>query len=195
MHLAAVSTHPIQYLSPLYRVLSQDVATFSVAYLGQPQPEGYLDSGFGRRIRWDVSLRSDADDVYFGVPDVLSGPSIRDLWVIYRQALDWLRTIQPDVLLVPGWTPVYLPVVVAAGQLSVGLICRPEARPAQGGFLRQMGHEFVVRRFLRQMDAVAAIGTLARDELLRLGGEISGHLPQSSTRSTTNGGRSAAPRQ
>src|SRR6266480_2212820 len=55
--LAILNTHPIQYFAPLYRRLAQEPdLDLTVYFCSRQGAEEYLDAGFGKRLKWDVSL-------------------------------------------------------------------------------------------------------------------------------------------
>jgi hypothetical protein len=55
--LAVITSHPIQYFSPLYRRLAQEPAIdLTVYYCSQRGAVEYLDPGFGKRFSWDIPL-------------------------------------------------------------------------------------------------------------------------------------------
>jgi hypothetical protein len=56
LRLAILSSHPIQYFSPLYRALTQSDVDVTVFYLCRQGLEQYKDVGFKQTIQWDVPL-------------------------------------------------------------------------------------------------------------------------------------------
>jgi glycosyltransferase involved in cell wall biosynthesis len=56
--LAIVSTHPIQYYSPVFRALAaSDQIELRVFYTwSQAAADGLFDSGFGTEVKWDIPL-------------------------------------------------------------------------------------------------------------------------------------------
>lgn len=52
-----VSTHPVQYASPIFRLLAQDPRVESqVAYCSLQGAEGQIDPDFGIEVKWDIPL-------------------------------------------------------------------------------------------------------------------------------------------
>jgi hypothetical protein len=52
-----VSSHPVQYASPIFRVLAKDSRIeILVAYCGMQGAESSVDPGFGVEVKWDVPL-------------------------------------------------------------------------------------------------------------------------------------------
>ncbi|SEF02936.1 Glycosyl transferase 4-like domain-containing protein [Rhizobiales bacterium GAS188] len=55
--LAILSSHPIQYFAPLYRRLAREAnIEMIVYYCDKGSTEAAFDPGFGRMIKWDLSL-------------------------------------------------------------------------------------------------------------------------------------------
>ena len=55
--LAIVTTHPIQYNAPLFKVLAlSDVMDIKVFYTWSQAKESVKDVEFGRKIVWDIPL-------------------------------------------------------------------------------------------------------------------------------------------
>jgi glycosyltransferase involved in cell wall biosynthesis len=172
--LGVLSTHLIQYFSPLYRHLAKRVAAFEVGYFRQVEqkkgPVPVFDPTFGRTVAWDVDLVSGYDFVSFGLPNAPFSYSAADLVHLARGVAAWQGRFRPDVAVLPGWT---LPDVTAAEILhrqGVRLVFRPEGRVPRGGTLGvRFARDVWCRSVLRLASAGACVGMAARDELLRLG--------------------------
>lgn len=102
--LAIVSTHPIQYYSPVFRALAQsqrlDVRVF---YTWSQSAQGSVyDSGFGTSVEWDLPLLEGYD--YRFVDNVAKNPGPHHFRGLVTPTLakviqDW----QPDAVLVYTW--------------------------------------------------------------------------------------------
>lgn len=172
LRLGVLSTHLIQYFTPLYRELSHSVDAVEVLYLRAASAERGTpmhDEGFGIDVEWDTDLTSGYDWHSLGLTSAPFRYSIRDYRSIYSGVSEWARRFRPEVVLVPGWTLPYLISVVALHRAGVALICRPEGRqPATKG-IRRRARDTIVRRFVSSMSAAAVVGSDARAELTRLG--------------------------
>src|SRR5437016_11198456 len=111
-----VQTHPVQYMSPLFRSIAAERRDFdlTVLYASMPMPD-QQGVGFGEAFEWDVSLtdgythrilapaaprrRFDSDS--FAGADV--GP-----------VDEALAATQPDVVVVPGWHSAFYLRAIAA---------------------------------------------------------------------------------
>ena len=57
LRVLVISTHPVQYASPIFRLLAQDARIESqVAYCSLQGAEGQVDPDFGVEVKWDVPL-------------------------------------------------------------------------------------------------------------------------------------------
>ncbi|MCC8425740.1 glycosyltransferase family 4 protein [Mucilaginibacter sp. UR6-11] len=101
MRLAIITTHPIQYYAPVFKLLAQKI-DLMVFYTWGEASMAKHDPGFGRTIKWDIDLldgynyqwvnnkaRDPGTHHFIGIdnPDLIS------------QITNW----QPDELLVYGW--------------------------------------------------------------------------------------------
>ena len=103
-HLAIISTHPIQYNAPLFKLLSnQPYFTIKVFYTrGQTESEVF-DKDFGQSVEWDIPLLEEYDFTF--VKNISSPPETARFNGIInptlnKEILDW----RPDALLVFGWS-------------------------------------------------------------------------------------------
>lgn len=172
LRLGILSTHLIQYFTPLYRELSERVDNVDVLYLRAVSAKGAApmpDEGFGHDVEWDTNLTSGYDWQTLGLSRAPFHYSLRDYRSIYSGVRDWARRFRPDVVLVPGWTLPYLICVLALRRAGVELICRPEGRQPKTGGIRRLARDTIARRFVSSMSAAAVVGSDSRDELSRLG--------------------------
>jgi glycosyltransferase involved in cell wall biosynthesis len=101
--LAVLSTHPIQYYAPVFRLLAgQEGLALKVFYGWKGATERAVDPGFGTSITWDIPLLDGYESEF--VPNVASDPGTHhfqgiDLPDLHSRITAW----QPDALLVFGW--------------------------------------------------------------------------------------------
>ena len=93
MRLAILSTHPIQYNAPFFRLLSKRVQL--KVFFSQPPEAVLFDSDFKRDIQWDVDLVSGY------VSQQHDGSTRRGR----RKLTASIHVFEPHVLLVYGWNP------------------------------------------------------------------------------------------
>ena len=102
--LAIITTHPIQYNAPWFRLLTErKKIQVKVFYTwSQTEHEKKFDPGFGKTIEWDIPLLEGYDFMF--VKNTSKNPGSKTFSGIKNPSLikdikDW----QPDALLVFGW--------------------------------------------------------------------------------------------
>ncbi|MFW5821374.1 MAG: glycosyltransferase family 4 protein [Bacteroidota bacterium] len=101
--LAIISTHPIQYNAPWFKLLGErDDVTLKVFYTWSQRREDFYDSKFGRSIQWDIPLLEGYD--YTFVDNPAKNPGNHHFFGItcpslIKEIKDWKATH----LLVFGW--------------------------------------------------------------------------------------------
>ena len=105
MKIAIVTTHPIQYNAPFFRLLEQEPSiTPKVFYTwSQTEYEQKYDPGFGKKIEWDIPLlegysyefvnnkaKHPGSDHFMGIENPL----------LIKKIQEW----KPDMVLVYGWS-------------------------------------------------------------------------------------------
>lgn len=105
IRLGIVTTHPIQYYAPLFRVLAarSDIKP-RVFYTWSQTAEGPLfDKEFGREIQWDIPLLDGYDHVF--VPNRAKHPGSSHFRGITNPALiAAIESWRADALLIYGWS-------------------------------------------------------------------------------------------
>lgn len=102
--LAILTSHPIQYYAPVFRLLSErGNLSVKVFYTWGENSLKKYDPGFGQLIEWDIPLLEDYD--YEFLENSSKDPGTHHFWGIVnpglRQRIDaW----KPDALLVIGWS-------------------------------------------------------------------------------------------
>jgi glycosyltransferase involved in cell wall biosynthesis len=100
--LAILCTHPIQYYAPVFRQLSKVVDCEVKVFYGLDDASNTLDSGFKRKIEWDIPLLEGYE--YEFVPNVSKSPGTDrfdgiDLPTLHHRIESW----GANSLLVYGW--------------------------------------------------------------------------------------------
>ncbi|MDR7545255.1 MAG: glycosyltransferase family 4 protein [Armatimonadota bacterium] len=98
-----VSSHPVQYASPLHRLYARDPRLdVTVAYCSLQGAESGVDPEFGVEVAWDVPLL----DGYRWVhpPNRSPRPGLRGFWGLFNPGLATLIWRErPDVVVCFGW--------------------------------------------------------------------------------------------
>ena len=101
--LAIITTHPIQYNAPWFKLLAErDVIDLKVFYTWSQSQEKVIDRNFNQEITWDIPLLEGYD--YEFVENIASKPgSHHFLGINNPELIGKVEKYQPDYLLVFGW--------------------------------------------------------------------------------------------
>jgi glycosyltransferase involved in cell wall biosynthesis len=103
--LAIITSHPVQYNAPLFRLLSQQPGMqIKVFYTWeQSQENDKFDPGFGKRIKWDIPLLDGYE--YEFIKNIAKEPGTHHYSGIDNPDLiERIQSWQPTALLVFGWS-------------------------------------------------------------------------------------------
>jgi len=103
--LAIITTHPIQYNAPWFRLLAQsDKLLLKVFYTWEQSQKGAtFDPGFGRKIEWDIPLLEGYDHTF--VKNTAADPGTHHFkGMINPTLIKEVESWKPDALLVFGWS-------------------------------------------------------------------------------------------
>ena len=100
--LAIVSTHPIQYNAPLFRVLAQsERIELKVFYTWSQAKDTVADKEFGREIKWDIPLLDGYD--YEFIENISRKPKQKFGGLVNPDLIPSIENWHPDALLIFGW--------------------------------------------------------------------------------------------
>ena len=91
--LAIVSTHPIQYNAPLFRMLAKDDSIELKVFYSKLPEEVKFDQDFGQEVAWDIPLLDGYEHASF---EATSDKGKRSL-------IDAISAFKPKAVLVYGW--------------------------------------------------------------------------------------------
>lgn len=101
MRLAIVTTHPIQYYAPVFKLLAQQ-AEVKVFYTWGETSLTKHDPGFGKTIKWDINLLEGYD--YQWLANVAPDPGSHKFnGIINPDIIDAIENWKPDTILIYGW--------------------------------------------------------------------------------------------
>ena len=103
--LAIVTTHPIQYYAPLFKMLhKRGLINIKVFYTwSQSQQGAKYDPGFGKSIEWDIPLLEGYD--YTFVNNISSKPGTHHFSGIINPSLNAeIEQWNPNAILIIGWS-------------------------------------------------------------------------------------------
>lgn len=98
--LAIISTHPIQYNAPLFRLLAQTI-DLKVFYTWSQAQESVADKEFGRKIVWDIPLLEGYD--YEFIENISNKPKQQFNGLVNPELIPAIDHWHPDAVLVFGW--------------------------------------------------------------------------------------------
>ena len=103
MQLAIITTHPIQYYAPVFKLLhSRRKINVKVFYtLGQANADQY-DPGFGKKIAWDIPLLEGYDFEWIDNTSAAPG-SHHFKGIVNPQLINRISAYKPDAVLIIGW--------------------------------------------------------------------------------------------
>lgn len=103
MKLAVITTHPIQYYAPWFeRLASEPGLSTRVFYLWDFGVTEKVDRGFGRALKWDVSLLDGYDHEF--VPNTSARPGTHHVHGLRNpELLGRVRRYDPDAVLLLGY--------------------------------------------------------------------------------------------
>ncbi|MCF6367008.1 MAG: glycosyltransferase family 4 protein [Bacteroidales bacterium] len=101
--LAIIITHPIQYYSPLFKLLSErNKIHIKVFYTWEQSQEKVYDKKFGKEIKWDIPLLEGYD--YTFVKNISKKPNSGSYKGVINPTLNKeIEEWQADAILVFGW--------------------------------------------------------------------------------------------
>jgi glycosyltransferase involved in cell wall biosynthesis len=100
--LAIITTHPIQYYAPIFKLLQQRNAIVVKVFYTLGQQDAKYDRGFEKSIKWDIPLLDGYN--YEWVENTSSHPgSHHPKGIINPGLIDRINLYQPDAILVFGW--------------------------------------------------------------------------------------------
>ena len=101
--LAIITTHPIQYNAPLFKLLSErNKIQIKVFYTWEQSQEKVYDKKFGQEIKWDIPLLEGYD--YIFVKNISKNPSSGTFKGVVNPTLNTeIINWKADAILVFGW--------------------------------------------------------------------------------------------
>ena len=170
--LAVLTTHPIQYQAPLWRFLAQSPELDVHVYFGSDfSVRGYLDTGFGVSVKWDVPLTNGYAHTFLSKNTRLAGTD--GFFGMHTPNLaGYLRKFKPDAILICAYTPIFFwEVVWIAKMQGIPVFIRAEttdvAQSRRG--LKQFLRSMLLQLFYRECAYFLAIGKNSREHYARLG--------------------------
>ena len=160
--LAVVVTHPVQYLSPLFRKLAEQI-DLTVFYAHRPNAaqQGY---GFGVPFKWDVDLTSGYTHVWLN--NTSAAPSASTFRGCDTPEIgNYLRKARPSALLVAGrHSLTYWQAMFAAWRNKIPVIVRGDSQlVGDRPFTKSLAKELLYPIFIRRFSACLSVGIRSKE--------------------------------
>lgn len=127
LRVAYLLSHPIQYQSPLLRLLAQQPGLeLTVLYTSDFSVRSYHDKGFGAAVEWDVPLLGGYQHEF--LPRLLDSPDVSFFRPLNRGIFRRLRRGRFDVLWIHGYATLNSWMAMAAAKmLSIPVLLRTDS--------------------------------------------------------------------
>lgn len=152
--LAILTSHPIQYNAPLFKILNErGVLEIKVFYtLGESILQNKWDSGFRKNITWDIPL---LDGYSYAFPDnTSSDKGLHHFKGIINPALaDQLNEFNPSAILIYGWSFDSHYKIMKRFHSKVPVLFRGDSTMLdENGFLKTFLRKIFLSRVYRNVD-------------------------------------------
>jgi glycosyltransferase involved in cell wall biosynthesis len=174
LRVLLVSSHPVQYATPIYRLLEQDPRVdIQVAYCSLQGAEPSLDPGFGVQVKWDIPLLDGYSWVL--IPNRCWAARVDSFFGLFNPGI-WrlIRRGNFDaVVLFTGYIYVTFWVAIAAAQTSgIPVLFGTDSttlRPRDGKRWKLAVKKFLLPAIFRLADVVVIPSEASRQFILDMG--------------------------
>jgi len=103
VRLAIITTHPIQYYAPIFRLLHEQFQIeIKVFYTWGKLAQDKYDPGFNKNINWDIPLLEDYP--YEWIPNTSNDPGSHHFkGIINPDLVQMIAAYKPNAILIYGW--------------------------------------------------------------------------------------------
>ena len=169
--LAIITTHPIQYNAPWFRLLVQrgkiDIMVFYT--WSQSAAGAKYDPGFGKMIDWDIPLLEGYP--YRFVENTATAPGTRThMGIVNPTLINEIEQYKPDAVLVSGWNFKSHLACMRHFHKKIPVLFRGDSTLIdQEGMLRGIMKRIVLRSIFRNIDKALYVGSANRRYFKRYG--------------------------
>ncbi|MEO9070115.1 MAG: glycosyltransferase family 4 protein [Ginsengibacter sp.] len=169
--LAIITTHPIQYNAPWFRMLTERHKIKLKVFYTWSQSENGLkfDPGFGKQIEWDIPLLEGYE--YEFIKNTSKNPGTRThKGIVNPGLLQSIEAYHPDAVLVNGWNFVSHLKCLKYFHKRIPVFFRGDSTllNEQKG-LRKLARKMVLTRIYRNVDKALYVGTQNKKYFLQNG--------------------------
>ena len=158
--LAILTSHPIQYKTPLYKLLAeQKKIDLTVLFCSNWGLKTYHDEKFGQNIKWDIPLLDGYKSKV--LKNVSPFPNVsRFFGLINPEIIDELKKNNYDAIWIHGWNSFtnWL-TMVTAFKLNIPVLLRGEINLLQKSFfLKNILKKLILKNLFKKISAFLSIG-------------------------------------
>jgi glycosyltransferase involved in cell wall biosynthesis len=173
--LVIITTHPIQYQTPLWRALALDGRVpFEVWFLTRHGLDESHDEGFGKTFAWDIDLLSGYSHRFL---QTAAGASPASFWRcrVTERLRDRLREVSAKFVWIQGWqVAAYWQAVREAKAVGAQVWLRGESNDlARTPYWKRPLKRVVLGELFRRVDAALYIGSANRRFYEKFGIDVS----------------------
>ncbi|HUR10507.1 MAG TPA: hypothetical protein VM012_04020, partial [Flavitalea sp.] len=171
MNLAVVTSHPIQYNAPLFRLIAQEGRLrIKIFYTwGKSVLENKFDPGFGRVIDWDIPLL-DGYEYEFLENTAVDKGTHHFKGIINPGIIQKIESFKPDALLVFGWSFVSHLKVMRAFHKKIPVLFRGDSTFLDPSpWWKSQLRRIALQRIYKNVDIAFYTGQHNKEYFLRVG--------------------------
>jgi glycosyltransferase involved in cell wall biosynthesis len=164
-------SHPIQYLTPLFRELAER-CDLTVFFAHRQTPDQQGRAGFGVAFEWDIDLLSGYPSEFLA--NAARRPSSDSFWGCDTPEIaQRIADGKFDAFVVPGWAlKAYWQAAFACRRHGVSILVRGDSQlAAERPGLRRVAKEVAFSHVLRRFDGFLYVGRKNREYLLHYGAD------------------------
>lgn len=168
--LAIITTHPIQYNAPFFKLLSQrGKVNCKIFYTLGKTDSAIYDSGFQRHIEWDIPLLEGYD--YHFTRNISKNPSTKNFTgIVNPDLMNEIKEYNPDYLLVYGWNFKSHLAVMSHFKGKIPILFRGDSTLLDSQpFPKNLIRKLVLSRIYKRINAALYTGTNNKAYFLKHG--------------------------
>ena len=168
--LAIVTTHPIQYNAPLFRLLSKKkIINLKVFYTWSQSKDEVYDAKFGLNRTWDIPLLDDYN--YEFIENISKHPDSNRFWGIINPELSKkIYEFNPDAVLVYRWSVYSHLKLIQQTPAATKLFFRGDSffKKTNKNF-KERAKKYFLRFVFRKVNKAFYVGSLNKEYYLKSG--------------------------